>query len=318
MSRVSTATVGRPPFDLGVTRLVVPMAFVILYGSGFVGAKFGLPYCPPLTFLTLRFAAAAAIVTLYVWFVRAPWPGTLREAMHVTVAGLLTVATYSAGVFESINFGISPALSALIIALQPLLVAVLARRVVRENVSTRQWAGLALGLIGVVFVLGHKIHFDGTYAVGVAMSILGLIGVTVGNLYQKRFCGRMNVATGGAIQSGASALAMLLLASVFETPTIRWTLPFIAALAYMVVGVSIGALTLLYIMIRRGDVSRVASVFYLVPVSAAIASFLIFGERFDMTVVIGVCIVALGVLLVNAKPAAVRPAETKQPTKFGL
>ena len=235
-----------------------------------------------------------------------PWPGTLPRRRHVSAAGLLTVATFSAGVFESINFGISPALSALINALQPLLVAVLARRVVRENVSARQWVGLALGLIGVIFVLGHKIHFDSTHTVGVAMSIIGLMGVTAGNLYQKRFCAGMNVVTGGAIQSGASALAMLLLVSMFETPTIRWTPPFIAALAYMVVGVSIGALSLLYLMIRRGDVSRVASMFYLVPVSAAAASFFIFGERFDATVVTGVCIVALGVLLVNAKPAEVR------------
>ena len=158
--RASTMINGRPHFGHGVAHLLLPTAFVVLYGSGFVGAKFGLPYCPPLTFLALRFILAAAIVTLYAWCVRAPWPGTLREAAHVSAAGLLTVATFSAGVFESINFGISPALSALINALQPLLVAVLARRVVRENVSARQWVGLALGLIGVIFVLGHKIHFD--------------------------------------------------------------------------------------------------------------------------------------------------------------
>jgi uncharacterized membrane protein/quercetin dioxygenase-like cupin family protein len=126
------------------------------------------------------------------------------------------------------------------------------------------------------------------------------------------------VVTGGAIQSGASALAMLLLMPMFETPTIRWTPSFIAALTYMIVGVSIGALTLLYIMIRRGDVSRVASVFYLVPVSAAAASFLILGERFDSTVITGVCIVAVGVLLANAKPAETRTSGPARPTKFRL
>jgi drug/metabolite transporter (DMT)-like permease/quercetin dioxygenase-like cupin family protein len=316
--RTSITNNGRLDVGHGVAQLLLPTAFVVLYGSGFVGAKFGLPYCPPLTFLALRFGIAGAIVALYAWCTRSPWPRTTREAGHIAVAGLLTVATFSAGVFESINFGISPALSALINALQPLLIAVLAKRVLRENVTRRQWVGLALGFTGVVLVLGRKVHFDGAQAIGVAMSILGLIGVTAGNLYQKRFCVGMNVVTGGAIQSGVSAASMLLLASAIETPTIRWTPAFVAALAYMVVGVSIGALSLLYVMIRRGDVSRVASMFYLVPVSAAAASFLMFGETLDLTVVTGVCIVATGVLLVNAKSIVKRSTEPTRPITFRL
>jgi drug/metabolite transporter (DMT)-like permease len=138
----------RPQSGQGIGRLLVPLAFGVLYGSGFVGAKYGLPDCPPLTMLALRFALAAALTALLAVGVRAPWPNTLREAAHLMAAGLLTVGMFSAGVFESINCGISPALSALIIALQPLLIAVLARRVVRERVSARQWVGLVTGAEG--------------------------------------------------------------------------------------------------------------------------------------------------------------------------
>ncbi len=285
--------------------VVLPVIFALVYGSGFVGAKYGLPYCPPLTFLGIRFALAASLIALLAIALRAAWPSP-REALHIAIAGLMTVAMFSVGVFVSINLGISPALSALIIALQPLLVAVLARRVVGEQVTPWQWAGLFLGFAGVAFVLGHKVRFDGASTFAVAMSVVGLIGVTGGNLYQKRFCSQMNLFTGGAIQSAASALAAFVLALGFERMTVQWTPSFVVALLYMAVCVSMGALTLLYIMIRRGDVSRVASVFYLVPVSAAASSFFIFGERFDAQVGIGVGIVAFGVLMVNFKPSRVR------------
>lgn len=289
----------------GAASIVLPVTFALVYGSGFVGAKYGLPYCPPLTFLGIRFAIAASLIALLAIASRAAWPRPM-EALHIAIAGLMTVAMFSVGVFVSIDLGISPALSALIIALQPLLIAVLARRVVGEKVSSRQWAGLLLGFAGVAFVLGHKVHFDGAGWLAVGMSVIGLIGVTGGNLYQKRFCAQMNVFTGGAIQSAASALVATVLAASLEHMTVQWTMPFVGALLYMAVGVSMGALTLLYIMIRRGDVSRVASVFYLVPVSAAAASFLIFGERFDAQVGVGVGIVAIGVVMVNFRPSTAR------------
>ncbi len=284
--------------------IVLPILFALIYGSGFVGAKYGLPYCPPLTFLGIRFALAASLIILIATILRSPWP-TLREALHIATAGILTVGMFSIGVFVSIDLGTSPALSALIIALQPLLIAVLARSVVGETVTSWQWSGLFLGFAGVSFVLGHKVQFDGASTFSIAMSIVGLIGVTAGNLYQKRFCAEMNLFTGGAIQSAVSALLAFILAFGFEDSSVQWTPPFVAALLYMSVGVSMGALTLLYIMIRRGDVSRVASVFYLVPVSAAISSFFIFDEHFDIQVGIGVCIVALGVLIANFKPSRV-------------
>jgi len=296
------STLGGQQMRAPGTHFILPILFALIYGSGFVGAKYGLPYSPPLTFLLIRFAMAATLIAFLAVLLRAPWP-SLRQGMHIAVAGLLTVGTFSAGVFVSIHLGISPALSALIIALQPLLVAVLASRVVGEHVTVRQWTGLFVGFIGVALVVGQKIHLEGAGLFAIGMSVLGLLGVTMGNLYQKRFCAQMSVFTGGAIQSAASALLCLPAALLFETISVDWSGEFIAALLYMTVGVSCGALTLLYIMIRRGDVSRVASVFYLVPVSAAAASFLIFDEALDPWVLAGMVIVAVGVLTVHLKPS---------------
>lgn len=306
--RSDVAVAGLPPvLPNAVSRinhLLLPLMFVVLYGSGFVGAKYGLPYCPPLTFLVLRFLIAAALIVLLAMLVRAQWPKSLREVLHIAVAGALTVGTFSAGVFVAISVGLSPAISALIIALQPILVAVFARRVLGEHLSWRQWVGLGMGLIGVTFVVWHKIDFSTFQLFGVGMSIIGLLGVTLGNLYQKRFCAGMSVFPGGAIQSATSAVLLLPLAVAFERMEVVWHPEFVMALTYMSVGVSIGALSLLYIMIRRGDVSRVASVFYLVPVSAAVASYFLYGETFDAQVLVGVSVVAIGVYFVNSSPKA--------------
>ncbi|MXR37237.1 DMT family transporter [Craterilacuibacter sinensis] len=297
---VSGLPITQPESVSPVSHLLLPLMFVVLYGSGFVGAKYGLPYCPPLTFLVLRFTIAAALIVVLAMLVRAPWPKSLREILHIAVAGALTVGAFSAGVFVAISVGLSPAISALIIALQPILVAVFARRVLGEYLSWQQWIGLGMGLIGVAFVVWHKIDFSAFQLFGVGMSIIGLFGVTLGNLYQKRFCASMSIFPGGAIQSATSAVLLLPFAVIFERIEVVWHPEFVIALTYMSAGVSIGALSLLYIMIRRGDVSRVASVFYLVPVSAAVASYLLYGEIFDIQVITGVSVVAIGVYFVNS------------------
>lgn len=288
-----------------VAHLAFPLMFVALYGSGFVGAKFGLPYAPPMTFLVLRFAIAAAAVALIARAVGAPWPNSWREAGHMMVAGSLTVGTFSAGVFVAINLGLSPALSALIIALQPILVAIGARSMLGERLRPAQWAGLALGLIGVAFVVSQELSFTAVHMTGLAFAVLGLVGLSLGNLYQKRFCAEMNIFAGGAIQSAASLLICLPFALMFESMQVEWTPEFAGALAYMAGGVSIGALSLLYVMIRRGEVSRVASIFYFVPVSAAVVSFILFGDKIGGATAVGIVVTAVGVTLVNRQPKGV-------------
>lgn len=289
---------------LGASKFVLPLMFVALYGSGFVGAKYGLPYSPPLTFLVLRFGLAAALITLLAIIFRARWPGSLLEVLHIATAGVLTVGVFSAGVFVSISVGLSPAISALIIALQPILVAVFASSFLGESLMRRQWIGLAMGLIGVTFVVWHKVDLSTFQLFGVAMSVIGLLGVTFGNIYQKRFCANMSLFPGGAIQSATSAMILLPFAVGFEHMEVIWDIKFVIALSYMAIGVSMGALSLLYMMIRRGDISRVASVFYLVPVSAAITSYFLYGETFDTPEIVGVLVVAVGVYLVNAPKRA--------------
>ncbi len=282
--------------------IAFPFMFVMLYGTGFVGAKYGLPFAEPVTFLVWRFAIAACVVAGLGVFFKANWPKSWKEAFHIGVAGMLTVGTFSLGVFVAIDMGVSPALSALIIALQPVLIAIVARRMLGERLNLFQWLGLAFGLIGIVFVVSQKLDFTSVHIAGLGMAVMGLLGLSFGNLYQKRFCADMNIFSGGAIQSFASCVMCLPFAFVYETMQVEWSIQFIGALSYMSIGVSIGALSLLYVMIRRGEVSRVASIFYFVPVSAALVSSLLFDEKIDLPVAIGIAITALGVMLVNRQP----------------
>ncbi len=292
--------IGKIVFMDRVKHLVFPFLFVLLYGSGFVGAKYGLPDSTPLSFLTLRFFIAGAILFLIAKVLKESFP-LLKDIFHISVAGSLTVATFSIGVFISIDMGLSPSLSAIIIALQPILVAILAKSFVNEEIIPRQWLGLIAGLLGVLLVVFHNIDFSTAGLYSVLLSVVGLLGLTFGNLYQKKYCSDMSLFTGGSIQSLSSGFICLVLLLLFDTYKIVWTNEFIYALSFMSIGVSIGALSLLYIMIQRSEVSKVASLFYLVPVSAAITGYLIYDEVFDLLTGLGVVIVAIGVYLTNKK-----------------
>lgn len=281
-----------------IKHLAFPFLFVLLYGSGFVGAKFGLPYSTPLSFLTLRFFLAALILLLIMKYMRISLPN-LKEALHISIAGILTVGTFSIGVFISIDMGLSPALSAMVIALQPILVAALAKSFISEDTGMIQWFGLMIGLFGVILVLMNNMDITTASLYSVTLSVLGLLGLSLGNLYQKKFCANMNIFSGGAIQSMASGFVCLVLIVMFDSYEVVWTNEFIYALLFMTLGVSIGALSLLYIMIRRSEVSKVASIFYLIPVSAAISGYFVYGETFELITIMGIFIVAIGVYLSN-------------------
>ncbi len=286
---------------IGGSKMFFPFMFVMLYGTGFVGAKYGLPYAEPATFLSYRFCLSALVVALASLFLKANWPKKVTEFLHIAIAGLMTVGTFSIGAFVAIDQGLSPALTALIIALQPIIVAVVARRLLGENLSLSQWGGLGLGLLGVVLVVGQKLSFTQEHMFGLAMAVVGLLGLSFGNLYQKRFCANMDVVSGGIIQSFSSCLLCLPFAFFLEREQTQWTWEFAGALGYMSIGVSIGALSLLYLMIRRAEISQVASVFYFVPVSAAIVSAVLFDSQIDLFVFTGIAITALGVFFVNRK-----------------
>ena len=285
--------------NLTSTRFVLPFLFVVLYGSGFVGAKLGLPHAGPFEFLALRFGIGAVLLTGIALVLRAPWPQLSIDVLHIGIAGLLMIGVFSAGVFYSLVLGVSPAVSALIIALQPIVVALGAGPVLGERTNRRQWFGLMLGVVGVFLVLYNRLLVSDTYVVGVLLSVVALLGLSAGNLYQKKFCAQMNVFTGGVVQCAASLFAMLVGIWVAGTQGIHWTAEFAVALFWMTVIVSIGAVSILYILIRRQQVSQVASIFYLLPVSAAIVSFFLFGQEIDFLMLVGIAVAGLGVAIVH-------------------
>jgi drug/metabolite transporter (DMT)-like permease len=278
-------------------QMAAPGLFVLLWSTGFIGAKFGLPYSEPLTFLLWRFGSVTLLFLALTLSTRAPWPADLGEAAHIAVAGLLVNALYIGGVFSAIYRGVPAGIVSLIVGLQPLFTAVVAGRLLGEKVYGRQWFGFILGLVGVLLVLGDKISFAGGSPGGVLMSLLALLGITFGTIYQKRFCASMDLRSGAVIQFGASALVMAVLAPLCETMQVQWKGPFIFAMAWLVLVLSLGAISLLNVLIRRGEASRVVSLFYLVPPVTSLLAFLMFEERLGMTALAGMFVTVTGVAL---------------------
>lgn len=288
-----------------ITGAVFPIGFVLLYGSGFVASKAGLPYANPLSFLSWRFVLAAGVLLLLAWLTANVKKHSWLETVHISVAGVLTVGVFSIGSFVAMDNGLSPGLCALITALQPVLVGVLAGRVVGERLLPQQWLGLLLGLVGVTLVIYQNIEFDSAGIFSVVMAVLALLGLTLGNLYQKRYCADMDLFTGGAIQAFASAVVCIALLLVFGSYELQWQMPFIGSLAYMTLGVSVGALSLLYVLIRNGAVSKVASWFYLMPVVAVLGAYWLFDEVMSWQSQLGILVVIAGVALAQ-KPRIFR------------
>jgi len=290
---------------VGGVGLALPIIFVVLYGSAFPAAKVGLLYAGVFEFLALRYALVAALLSIVALVLRAPWPRTRRDLMHICVAGLLMVGIFNAAAFASVALGVPPAVCALIIALQPIIVALGAKPLLGEHTSGRQWLGLLLGVLGVYLVVSGNLVLDTTYITGVGLSLLALISQAAGNLYQKKFCAPMNVFTGGSVQNLISAAVMLAAIGVFGMHEVHWTGRFVMSLVWMTVVVSVGAVSILYVMIRRGKVSVVASLFYLVPVSAAIGAYVLFSQVPTGVQFLGAVVAAAGVAIV-ARPAVGR------------
>ncbi len=276
----------------------MPAIFVVLWSSGFIGAKYGLPFAEPFTFLLWRFILVTALLVVVAKLWRAPWPKRWTEAGHIAVAGLLVHAGYLGGVFYAIHRHVPAGEIAIVASLQPALTALLAGPFLGEHVSRRQWLGIALGFFGVLLVVRDRLAPGGAAIDGYLFALAALACITIGTLYQKRFCSRMDLRSGAAIQFGASTLAIAVLATSFESMQVHWSGEFIFALFWLVVVLSIGAVSLLYVLIRHGEAARVASMFYLVPPVTALMAFAIFGERLTGTALIGMGFTALGVALI--------------------
>lgn len=276
------------------------LGFVALWGTGFVAAKYGLPWAGPYDFLALRFTIVAALMLVLALLLRAPWPRSPREVGHIAVAGLLLHVLYLGGVFLGLDAGVPAGVTALIVGTQPVLTAVVVGPLLGERVRPHQWLGFALGFAGLVLVVGERLSLPGGEdAGGIALVVAALLGITAGTLYQKRFCPALDLRSGTAIQYVAAACAMVPLALVLDPEPVQWTPQFVLALGWLSLVLSLGAISLLFLLIRRGAASRVASLFYLVPPTAAAYAWLLFGETLGPAALAGMAVITVGVALVN-------------------
>lgn len=277
---------------------LIPAFFVILWSSGFIAAKIGVRDAGPLTFLTLRFSLVAVIMFIIAMAMRAPWPRSRREVGHIAVTGVLMQAGYFGGAWVSMAMGVGAGVSALIVCLQPILTAIVAGRLLGERVGSRQWLGLAFGFVGVAMVVAKKLELGLGTPMGMAWSFVALLSITAGTLYQKRYCPQMDPRTGGVIQFIMGILILAPLGLIFEDQHINWTTDFVIALVYVAIFLSLISITLLTIMIRRGQASRMTSLFFLVPPTAAAMAWFMLGESLTPIGMAGMVLAVIGVALV--------------------
>jgi drug/metabolite transporter (DMT)-like permease len=301
--RILMTTQPRRIDELFVT--IAPAVFVLFWSTGFIGAKFGLPYAEPLTFLALRFAFVCPLLAVVAFTVRAEWPRGIG-VWHNVVSGTLLHAMYLSGVFVAIHRGMPAGIAALLVGLQPILTSTLANRWLGETVRPLQWAGLVLGLIGLYFVVESRIGDGEASPVAWIAILIALVGVTIGTLYQKRFGGGGDLRAALPIQYGAALVLCGAGSLFFETGNVRWTGEFLFAVLWLSLVLSWGAIYLFYVLIRRTAAARLVSLFYLVPPVTALMSYFLFGERLTPLAIAGMVACGAGVFLVNWKADAPR------------
>ncbi|HEX4408418.1 MAG TPA: DMT family transporter [Xanthobacteraceae bacterium] len=278
-----------------------PFVFVLLWSSGFIGAKLGLGYAEPLTFLALRMIVAVALLAAINVLTRPIWPRRIG-IVHSAAVGLMVHGLYLGGVFVAIENGLSAGLVALIVSLQPVLTSTVANRLFGERVFPRQWLGLVLGLVGVYLVLQAKLVTGDAAPLAWIAATVALLGITVGTLYQKRFGSGIDWRPALFLQYTAAALLFCLGAFCFETRVVHFTPQFIFAVAWLVLVLSLGAVWLFYYLIRRAAATRVASLFYLTPPVTALLAWLLFGEELSRLALVGMAVCVAGVFLVHWRP----------------
>lgn len=295
--------VSQPTFVSIATR-AAPAVFVLLWSTGFIGMKYALGSAEPFTLLSLRaiFAVLLLAVIAAIW--RPKWPD-LAGIGHSVIAGLLVHGFYLGGTGVAISHSVPAGLSALLPGLQPILTSTLANRWLGERVTPLQWTGLLLGLAGTVAVL-HGRSMSGQAGWGWAGTGVALVSITLGTLYQKRYCSQIDWRTGNIIQLSTAALLFACGAWLLETRTIHWNREFVLGLAWLVIVLSVGSIALLYWLIRRSAATQVASLFYLVPGVTAIMAYVLFDERLDVISITGMVVCAAAVLLVNRDAATPR------------
>ena len=276
-----------------------PAIFVVLWSTGFIGTKYVLHNAEPLTYLAIRMACVVGLMAIIVAISRPRWPDPIGIA-HSVVAGLLVHGFYLGGTAVAIAHSIPAGLSALIPGLQPILTSTLANRWLGERVTPLQWSGLLLGLAGVVLIL-HDRPISGDAGWGWLASVVSLVSITLGTLYQRRYSGHIDWRAGNLVQYVAVMIFFAAAAFLFESNEVHWTAEFMLSVAWLAVVLSIGSIGLLYWLIRRRAATSVASLFYLVPAVTAAMAYVLFGERLDAVAVSGMVACAAAVFLVNRR-----------------
>lgn len=282
----------------------LPILFVLTWSTGYIVGKIGLPYAGPFTLLFLRFAVAALLLLVVALATRAPWPSSRRQLGHLAVVGLLLQALQFAGLYSALKLGVSAGVSALVVGTMPVLTAIGAALFLGERTSARQWIGLAGGLCGVALVVGDKLGGIGTATPGLAgfgACLLALAGITLGTLYQKRYCAEMDLRTGGFVQLSVASLVALCLALGTEGFDVQWTPRLLFASAWLSIVNSIGSISLLFILMRKGEASKVASLFYLIPGVTACMGYVFLRETLTPMAVAGFLVTAGAVYVCTRK-----------------
>jgi drug/metabolite transporter (DMT)-like permease len=292
-------TASHRPADLAA---FMPVVFVLIWSTGFVVARFGMPFAPPMRFLAWRFALSVGAFGIWVLLSRAAWPQGRRQWMHLGVVGVLMHAGYLGGVWSAVKLGIGAGTSALIVGLQPVLTALwVSASGQGQRVAPRQWLGLGLGLVGLVLVVWNKLGHGEVTPLNLGLCLAALLAITTGTLYQKRHVAPCDVRTASLVQLTA-AFAVVLPLALLEHEPIQPQPALLGALAWSVGVLTLGGSSLLYMMVQRGAATRVSSLMYLVPPCTALLAWLLFDELLTPLVLAGLALTALGVGLVVREP----------------
>ena len=287
--------INRPDDDLLIRAM--PMVFVVIWSTGFIVARYGMPHAPPMSFLALRYTLSILCFLPWIVLARVPWPQSRAQWLHLSVTGMLMHGGYLGGVWVAVKAGMGSGLVALIVGLQPVLTAIWLSSN-GGHVTRRQWAGLLLGFTGLLLVVSRKFGTGGEATFyTLSFAVLALLSITTGTLYQKKYVQPLDVRSANTVQLIAALLITLPIA-LLETETIHWNTTFLAALAWSVLALTLGGSSLLYILIQRGAATKVTSLLYLVPPTTALMAWVLFSEPITAVTVIGIALTAAGVYLV--------------------
>jgi len=287
--------INRPDDDILIRAM--PMVFVVIWSTGFIVARYGMPLAPPMTFLALRYSFSILCFLLWILLAGVSWPRSRAQWLHLSVTGILMHGGYLGGVWIAVKAGMGSGLVALMVGLQPVLTAFWLYST-GGYVTRRQWAGLMLGFSGLVLVVSRKFGTgDEANIYTLSFAIFALLSITTGTLYQKRFVESCDVRSANTVQLMA-ALAVTLPIALFETEAIQWTTEFIATMAWSVLALTLGGSSLLYILIQRGATTAVTSLLYLVPPTTALMAWMLFSEPITAVTLLGTALTAFGVSLV--------------------